>query len=395
MMKLYKFLFSSLLLLTTLLLVGCRDQGQTVELIDDIRVKVTLPEGYEDQNLEGLSITMRGSRTSYTAQVNQDTIAVFSGVLPDSYTLSTSKNLSPFLLLSGQVLNQKIYAESTSLIELELNEVKKSSLVVSKIYGSGVKDDANKNYTADVYIEFYNNSEETVLLDSTIYFGLIEAESTPAFPAIEDKYHVYTRQVFRFISDGATREVLPGEAILVSNSAVNHKLSASKSVDLSVSDFEAKDPSGKVQNNPAIPAIEKIYSVFATISNMNIVRAGENGIILFATSDDVKAYPTFQIPGKPTSKNYYMRIPASAVLDGVEVLKSTVTPDEIMMKKRLSVKIDQGFAKISNTSGYNGEVIVRKLKYDDSMSFIGLIDANNSNDDCFVSATVQPKKFDY
>lgn len=394
-MKLHKLLFISFLLFVSNSLTGCRDQGQTVGLMNDVRVKVTLPEGYEDIDLSGLTVSMKGSRTSYVAEVNQDTIAVFSGVFPDSYTISTSRNLTPFLLLSGQVLNQKLFDESTGLILLNLNEVKKSSLVISKIYGSGVKDDANKNYTADVYLEFYNNSDETVVLDSTIYFALTEAESTPAFPAIEFPNHVYARQVFRFISDGRTQDIHPGEALLVANSAVDHTQNASKSIDLTITDFEAKDPSGKLQNNPSVPALERIFSVFPTINNMNILRAGENGVILFATNDDVKAYPTFQVPGKPTSRNYYMRIPSSAILDGVEVLKSTVTPDEIMTKKRLSVKIDQGFSKISNTSGYNGEVIVRKLKQDESLNFIGLSDVNNSNEDCFVSSVVKPKKFDY
>ncbi|MGL4519957.1 MAG: DUF4876 domain-containing protein [Phocaeicola sp.] len=381
-------------LFSLLLLTSCREKGETVELLNRVKVTVTLPEDYDASELAGLTMTMRGARTSYTALTNEAGEAHFSDILPDYYTISAVKNLSPSLLLSGQVLNYSILgSEEGANIVLELEEVVKTSFIVSKIYASGVKDDANKNYTADVYIEFFNNSDEEVLLDSTYYFAISEAESTAAFPAKDSVNYYFARQVFRFIGDGSTKVVAPGASILVSNSAVDHTANASKSVDLSISDFEAKDLNGKVQNNPSVPAVEQIYSTFGSISNMNMVRAGENGIVLFQTKEFVKGWPSAQIPGKPTSNNYYKRIPRTTVLDGIEVLKSNVTPEDVINRKRMSNKIDQGYKAISNTSGYNGEVIARRIELIDGV--VHLDDTNNSSNDCLVSDQVKPKKYDY
>ncbi|MGL4852835.1 MAG: DUF4876 domain-containing protein [Phocaeicola sp.] len=377
-----------------LLLASCREKGATVELLNSVKVQVTLPDDYDASELEGLTMTMRGARTTYSAVTNAAGEAYFADILPDYYTISAAKNISPSLLLSGQLLNYSILgAEEATNILLELDEVVKTSFIVSKIYSAGVKDDANKNYTADVYIEFFNNSDEEVLLDSTYYYALSEAESTAAFPAKDSLDYFFARQVFRFISDGSTKVVAPGTSILVVNSAIDHTQNASLSVDLSVADFEAKVFSGNTQNNPSVPAVEQIFSTFPTIVNMNIVRAGENGVVLFQTTESVHAWPSWQIPGKPTSNNYYKRIPITTVLDGMEVLKSNVTPEDVDNKKRMSKKIDQGYATISNTSGYNGEVIARRIELVEDE--VHLHDTNNSSNDCLVSAQVKPKKYDY
>lgn len=380
-------------LFSLLLFTGCREKGETVALLDAVKVQVSLPEDYDASELEGLTMSMRGTRTTYTAVTNAAGEAYFSDVLPDYYTISGTKNITPSLLLSGQLLNYSILGdEEAKNISLELQEVVKTSFIISKVYSAGVKDDVNKNYTADVYFEFFNNSDEEVVLDSTYYYALSEAESTAAFPAKDSVNYYFARQVFRFISDGSTKTILPGESVLVSNSAIDHTQNASKSVDLSISDFEAKDVNGKVQNNPSVPAVEQIYS-YITVSNMNVVRAGDNGIVLFQTTEFVKQWPTFQIPGKPTSRNYYMRIPNSVVLDGMEVLKSNITPEDVINKKRMSKKIDQGYAAMSNITGYNGEVIARKL--DTVEGTVHLHDTNNSSNDCFSSDQVKPKKYDY
>ena len=383
-----------LLLLITLSSSSCRERGGSVEILSDVTVQVVLPEGYDQDEDEGLIVLMRGARTSYSSTTDQDGVAIFTDILPDYYTISASKSISPSLILSGQKINYEILSQEQTNVEVDLNEVIKTSFVVSKIYASGVKDDANKNYTADSYIEFYNNSDENVLLDSTYYFALCEAESTPAYPAKDSVDYFFARQVLRFINDGTVKVVPPGESILVSNSAVDHTQNASKSIDLTASDFEAKDLNGKVQNNPSVPALEQMFTTFASISNMNMARAGENGVVLFSTTESVRSWPSYNVPGKPTSSNFYVRIPNSTILDGIEVLKSNITPTDVLNRKRMSAKIDQGYSAISNTSGYNGEVIARIISKDEEGNST-LTDSNNSSNDCFVSDQVKPKLYNY
>ncbi|MGL4993199.1 MAG: DUF4876 domain-containing protein [Bacteroidales bacterium] len=389
-----KYIAITLFLLISLSFSSCRERGGSIEILSNVSIQVILPEGYDQDEDAGLTVVMRGARTSYSSTTDEAGVAIFEDVLPDYYTISASKSISPSLILSGQRINYEILSSEQSNVEIDLNEVIKTSFVVSKIYASGVKDDANKNYTADVYIEFYNNSDEDVLLDSTYYFAISESESTPAYPAKDSVDYFFARQVFRFIKDGTVKIVPPGESILVSNSAVDHTQNASKSINLTMSDFEAKDLNGKVQNNPTVPALEQIFTTFASITNMNMVRAGENGIVLFSTNDNVRDWPSYNVPGKPTSSNFYIRIPNSTILDGIEVLKSNVTPTDVLNRKRMSSKVDQGYASISNTSGYNGEVISRILSIDEDGK-VTLTDTNNSSNDSFVSDQVKPKLYNY
>lgn len=378
-----------------LLFSGCSKENETVNPIETVSVKITLPEDYTETSVEGIEISMTGVRTTYTATTDETGVAVFKNIHPDYYTISGSKEITASLLLSGQLVNYSVLTESDATnIALNFLEVKKTSFVISKIYVAGVKDDNNKNYTNDVYIEFFNNSSEDVVLDNTYYFALTEAVSTPAFPAKDSTDYVFARQVFRFISDSSTKTVKAGDAILVANSAFDHtKNAASSSVDLSVADFEAKDLNGKVANNDSIAAIEQIHTAFSSISNMNLSNTLENGVVLFRTTEDVKQWPSYEAPGS-SNQQFYMRIPITSVLDGIEVLRSNVTAETIEAKKRLSKRVDQGFAALTTLTGLNGDVIARKVK-STSGSVATLEDTNNSSNDCVTSNEIKPKAYNY
>lgn len=377
-----------------LLFSGCSKENETVSPIETVSVKITLPEDYTETSVEGIEISMTGVRTAYTATTDETGVAVFKNIHPDYYTISGSKEITASLLLSGQLVNYSVLTESDATnIALNFLEVKKTSFVISKIYAAGVKDDNNTKYTNDVYIEFFNNSSEDVVLDNTYYFALTEAVSTPAFPAKDSTDYVFARQVFRFISD-STKIVKPGDAILVANSAFDHtKNAASLSVDLSVADFEAKDLSGKVANNAEVPAIEQIHTAFSSISNMNLSNTLENGVVLFRTTEDVKQWPSYQAPGS-SNQQFYMRIPITSVLDGIEVLRSNVTAETIEAKKRLSKRVDQGFATLTTLTGLTGDVIARRVK-STSGSVATLEDTNNSSNDCVTSNEIKPKAYNY
>lgn len=381
-------------LFALLFFIGCDPKEEVVNLIPTVKVQVELPEGYDASEREGLTVTIKGVKTDYTAVTDSIGEALFEKVFPDYYTISVSKNLSPSLLLSGQLLNHKILVNADGeKITLPLLEVLKASFVISKVYSAGTKDNLNKNYTNDVFVEFFNNSTEELVLDSTYYFAFVEAESTPAFPAKDSVNYLFARQVFRFIGDASTKTVAPGASIVVANSAVDHTADATLSVNLTVADFEAKDLSGKVLNNPSVPALERIYSTFATISNMNIGRSTINGVVLFSTTENVWSWPSAQIPGKPTSNNYYKRIPINTILDGIEILRSNITPESVENQKRISKRIDQGFVTPTVLNGLNREVIARKIEYVNGV--LHLKDTNNSTNDCTVSDQIKPKEYNY
>ena len=80
-------------------------------------------------------------------------------------------------VISGSLLKYTVGSSTT--IELQTSISAKQSIVISKVYYAGTKDNNNKNYLAGKYIEFFNNSDQTVDI-AGLYFGLVESESTPA-----------------------------------------------------------------------------------------------------------------------------------------------------------------------------------------------------------------------
>lgn len=274
---------------------------------------------------------------------------------------------------------------------LKLNKSIKENLIISKVYASGTKDNNNKNYVADRYIEIFNNSDEIQYIDSTIYFGLVEAESVIAYPASSNPGYVYARQIFRFTKTDSI-PILQGKSIVIANSAINHTDFSPNSVNLQNADFEAKNTT--FSNNPIVPGLELIYSAFPALIYMNLINGGDNGAFLFKTNANVRSFPIFYIPGKETG-NRYMQIPIELVFDGVETLKNFVTTGPKPQTKRLQNFVDAGYMFITASSGYTNESIERRVdnsKSDTERYY--LMDTNNSSNDFRVVTDPTPRKYD-
>lgn len=360
--------------------------------VAEFEVQIKMPDGFrEDVYYSGKTIRLSGSRHTYFATTNQSGIAVFTGLVPDVYNLSTDTEIKAEdfismvdsvvenndVVLSGSIAGISIFESGSKTLQLAL--ARRQSLLISKIYASGTKDNNNKNYIADQYFEIFNNSNDTVIIDSTYYFGLVEAESVVAFPASANPGFVYARQVFRFFPDNQQLAVMPGASVLIVNSAINHLEFSPYSVNLRAAHFEAK--SSNFSNNSSVKELKLIFSAFSSLIYMNLVRGGDNGIFLLKTHENVSQFPIFYIPGKETG-NRYMRIPARLISDGAETLKNKANTGPDINTKRLHAFIDAGYMNINALSGYTHESIERRV--DSSRSGNGriyLIDTNNSNND--------------
>jgi len=386
------------------LMASCLDETPT-ETISRFEVRVEMPDGFRETiKYTDKTVVLKSNRFTYTARTNENEIAIFTGVVPDIYSISTSWEIEgdEYILMADTIVESRdvvlmaslpaenIFAEGTKT--LVLIKAVKQSLIVSKVYASGTKDLNNRNYTSDQYIEFFNNSDQVVVIDSSYYFGLVEAESVIAFPALTNPGYVYARQIFRFFNNASQLEVQPGGSVLVANSAVNHLEFAPASVNLRSSDFEAKSPT--FSNNSEVKELKLVFSAFPSLIYMNLVRGGDNGVFLFRTDEKVSQFPIFYIPGKETG-NRYMRIPANLIFDGVETLKNKVNVGPDVNTKRLHQFIDAGYMNINALSGYTNESIERRVdKVKSNGQRIFLIDTNNSTNDMRTVTDPTPGKYD-
>ena len=373
-----------------------------------VSIQLLQPEGcVTPADLSGHEVTLIQGERSISATTNVNGVATFTNLIPDVYDISCSWELSEAdyhqltgstqavsgCTVAGSLSSRLIKEEQTISLSTQLSI--NQDIIIGKIYYAGSKDNNNKPYDAGKYIELYNQSNKAIDV-SGYYIGLVEAESTQAYTLkkLDSVYQdsvVLLKQIFR-IPVNADFKVKAGETVLIVNSATDHTANDTLESDLSDADFEAKDVNGKLQNNPATPALDLIYTMYPSVSIMNLVQSGPCGIVIFRTDEDITSLPTTYPFGK-TSGNQWKLLPKRMILDAVEVLSNRVTGVDVK-NKRLYDDLDAGYININAISGRSGEVVYRKTSKHTNDGRIILMDTNNSSNDFKVSSTIKPREYD-
>lgn len=376
------------------LLCGCVDYDDSTKAIN-ASIKLTMPEEFVNGvDFANHEITLTNSNgAKFTVQTDAQGVAQFNNLVPDVYDISTSWHLTSEqysqltgddVVSDGAVVTGVAMAQTLTMdgaeIKLVTNVSILRSMVISKIYYAASKDNNNKNYQYGKYLELYNQSADTIDV-AGYYLGLVESNSTPAYTIDITPDSVYMKQIFRIPADKPVK-VAPGEAIVLCNSAIDHTKNGASEQNLLSADFEAKDNATKNahENNPDVPALEPAYLNTATLTYMNLVQSGTCSLVLFkSTPEEVDAWPVVYAYGK-VSGTRFKQIPVSVVIDGVDVLKYKATGIDIT-GKRLPASLDAGFTNIESASGYNGQVIYRKVSRTTADGRKILLDTNNSTAD--------------
>lgn len=390
-------------------LTSCVDYNDvTSETV--VSFQLLQPEGcVMPADLSGHEVILIQGEKKISATTDVNGMATFTNLIPDVYDISCSWELSEadFHQLTGSTqtasgcvisssLNSQLLKDNQT-ITLPTQLSIKQDIIIGKIYYAGSKDNNNKPYDAGKYIELYNQSNKDVDV-SGYYIGLVEAgsKSEQAY-TLENLNEVYQdsvvllKQIFR-IPVNANHKVKAGETVLIVNSAVNHTSNNSTENDLSGADFEAKDVNGKLQNNPVTPALELIYTMYPSISIMNLVQSGPCSVVIFRTDEDLTTLPT-TYPYGEKSGNQWKVLPKRMILDAVEVLSNRATGVAVDTK-RLYDDLDAGYININAISGRSGEVVYRKTSKKADDGRLILMDTNNSSNDFQVSLTIKPRKYD-
>ena len=385
------FLTTSLAFISALGLSSCLSSDDQTQPIT-IYVNVENPSGLSGLT-GGQTVSLISSTGyNYIAQTDADGTATFTNVIPDIYNVSASWSITSdqymeatgetvqhgTYVLSGALANQVLIDDATRLT-LSTNCARKQSVLISKVYYAGCKDNNNKNYLAGRFVELYNNSDEAVDV-AGMYLCLMESGSTPAYIISTQTDYIYIKQVFQFPDEG--HHILqPGEHILVTNSAVDHTENAAADYDESNADFECKsNVNNAPANNPATPAMKLIWTAFATIPNMNLVQGGPCGIALIETEEDPAQWEPVYADGK-SSGIQQLKAPAKYVVDGVDILKYRSDGTVDVSTKRFYDYIDAGYTNINAVNGYNGEVVYRVVESWTEDGRALLKDTNYSLDD--------------
>lgn len=373
--------------------------------VRNLNIEFKLPENFRsDIKYANQEVVFTSTSAEYKFTTNSSGLLVIPELIPDEYSISTSWEMTgaqykelitdgelvedkATVILKAGIGRKKLFTKED--IELVLDKLVLKSLLISKVYYSGTKDNANKNYIVDSYVEIYNNSDDTVYIDGK-YLALAESMSPPAYPAKDNPDYIYARQICKFPGDGNDNPVAPGKSIVIAaKNARDHRTSASTSIDLSGADFEVKEADG--MGNPDVKALT-ILSNSLTIKFFNLMTGGGNAVFIFETDEDILSWPQYYAPGK-TSGERFRRVPVSVVLDGVECLKNNTSTGPDINLKRFQAIVDAGFAFTNATSGYTHESIERKVNTIEGTRVI-LKDVNNSTEDFVITLDPTPRKYD-
>ena len=131
-----------------------------------------------------------------------------------------------------------------------------SPIVISEIYACGPP--GSGLYYQDKYVEFYNQTDSVVYLDGLIV-AVVFANYYLGIRYANDPDYVHTKSIYQFPGSGKDYPIHPGQFIVCAAEAINHKLVAPNSIDLSHADFEFYKPNGTGIDNPNVPNMIYIY----------------------------------------------------------------------------------------------------------------------------------------
>ena len=285
----------------------------------------------------------------YTAYTDSLGSVTMTGLISDVYNVSIVRSLTPDEVqkVTGVAKPRRLTAarnlyairpdlsqnQGGQRLDVDLDLPVMSDIVISEMYTCGAP--GAGLYWYDKYVELCNIGDTVAYLD-----GLVIAEVYKGF--ITDPF-IHSTEVWKMPGTGRDYAIRPGQFVVLATDAIDHRVNAPNSVDLSRADFEFYLWTGPDLDNPAVPNVLLVYQP----NGFDWLMGGEDDAFVIARvlNTDSLQYA-----------NEKMLIPKSAVIDGVEYLKDQTRMD----KKKLDPMIDGGAAP--GCQFYTGYSMERKAR---------------------------------
>ncbi len=364
-----------------------------------IELKVNFGEEVSLQNRDSARVVLNNLTKNYThtQYTTAEGDVTFKNIEPGFYSATVIHSFGEdgkAYYLNGLLLLD-VFSDIIDTVEVVIS--KTNALVVKEYYYSGCLTPAGKQYSADQYVEIYNNSGLTQYADGISVF---EHESY----SLSDNYWEFIsdtivgRAIWTIPGEGNDYPILPGNSIVIARDAINHQDDSLGNplspVNLEYADFEfwVETISGDDIDGPfAENMIEDLFTyrgsdyVFHTRggSAIAIIRIPGN-------AEERKDFINNNLICKPDiPSRFYGKIPNEYVIDAVEV-----TWDEAhAIYKRFPIELDAGYTYVEAGSR-SGKCIRRKVKEIIDGRYI-YQDTNNSTEDFLKDADPKPWIYEY
>ncbi|MFQ3598577.1 MAG: DUF4876 domain-containing protein [Chloroherpetonaceae bacterium] len=229
-------------------------------------------------------------------------------------------------------------------------------LVIKQCYYTGSRTPANTNYFSDQFHEIYNNSSDTVYVDSLCIADAFGASgqinpTTQPSEFQNDQNNVYVNNIWMIPGTGRSHALPPGKSIIIAQDGVNHLEFNANSIDLSGADWETYKTGGNANDtdNPDVPNMVQVH----VVSGFDwLVTVFGPGMVIFKVPN-----PNMLESATPTGLTEpRKKVPVSAVIDAFEALRDANSGSF----KRIPFALDAGFTFASGT--YTRESARRKVQ---------------------------------
>lgn len=392
--------------LTLVTAAGACGDGATEVRTFPLDVQVEYPATYATAAAQGARVSLVSveRNTTDTATVGADGVARFARVLPGSYTLSATRTLSETeaqtltgirtgVSLNATLPTQSFLAAPGAPVRMRLAGSPVGGLLIKEVYYTGSQTPSGGTYFSDQFIELYNNSTDTLYLDSLLIAdvygnsGQINPTSLPT-PFLDDPLAVYASSIWMIPGTGRQRPLAPGGSVLIAQDGINHKSdpngNPASPVDLSSAEWETYNerPDNRDLDAPSVPNLTRVY--FTGGFDWLLTVFGP-GVVIFRHPNP-SALEQVPVPGLPASFAPRVRVPNGFVVDAFEAVQNASSGPY----KRIPAALDGGFVFASGT--YTSQSARRKV----TATIAGrrvLQDTNNSTNDFAIISPPTPRGF--
>lgn len=388
--KIFSIILISLFGISCSNILNIEEKPSAVERKTNFKIVFTDNSGFmaklfNSNKVRNASVVLKSNLLGNEYHLTTDTngVATINGILSDTYIITAERPMTEqeMLVINGSpAKNVKLVNKNFRIIDLNAASqtqvtvqmdmvVGSSPLVISEIYACGPP--GSGLYYHDKYIEIFNNTDSTLYLDSII-IAVVYSSSYLGINYVNDPEYIHSKSIWFFPGNGNDYPIQPGQFVVCAEDAIDHRINAPNSVDLSQVDFEFYKEDAPDVDNPAIPNMLKFYQD----SGNDWLIGGEKGALVIAkiSIDSLKPYGDGEF-----------LIPYKNIIDGVEYMSDPTQLD----KKICNQSIDAG-----TTGGiqfYTGKSMQRKM-ISNTGRYI-LKDDNNSSVDFNIINKPTPNQY--
>lgn len=339
--------------------VSCSDDNEVNGIVDNTPAKLNLTfSGENIAEIKSMKVEFKEANTGTVTTVDVAKSPFETDLKKGSYTVVANGIVK---LSSGEEME----AAGTATLDLtqsgqNLNinliiKIFSEDFIIEEVFFTGVKTFEGKNYNSGRYFKLTNNTNKVLNTGGLI---ILKSEFTPSLkyaitPEIRNEAFAVNGALM--IPQNLSKEVQPGDFIVVADMAMNHKTANIPAHDLSKADYEfpnLDNPTLGQVDNPAVPDAKVIY----TTMNYNMFFLNNRGLESYAIARfpqgvTVESWLTdykydYEYPnqaGNITKKSVY-KIPNTWIIDGVNC-----AVDATWEHNALGSSIDSGFTGCGTT----------------------------------------------